>query len=338
MQSGRFRFGLFEFNAATKELRREGVLLRLQFQPAQLLACLIGRAGQTVSREELRKALWGDATFVDFDRGLNFCISQIRSALKDDSAEPTYIRTVPKQGYQFIAPVERIAEPAPEAGEPAAIAGEAPRSQSHRRMVELAGTAVVVAVLILAAGYRLRSGPTPKQAPILAVLRFDNETGDPQMTRFSDGLTDTVVERLTSLSQGRYQVIGNANILRQPREQRDLSAIATALRATYVVLGQVQQSNDQQSNDQRSNVQRSNVQQSNAQPTANQLNHRQIRVLAHLIRLPAQTHLWVVRTDRALSDPLRIESEVAEKIANEFSPRVVADSDGKSVSPPSANH
>lgn len=352
MQSGRFRFGLFEFNAATRELRREGVLLRLQSQPAQLLACLIERAGQIVSREELRKALWGDATFVDFDRGLNFCVSQIRSALKDDSAEPTYIRTLPKQGYQFIAPVDRIAEPAPEAGAPASMTGEPARSRSYRRMVELAGTAMVVAVLVavlvLAAGYRLRSGSAAKPAPIVAVLRFDNETGDPEMTRFSDGLTDTVVERLTAMSQGRYQIIGNAQVLRQPREQRDLNAIATELHAAYVVLGQVQRSNVQRDNAQQSSVpqssaqhgdaQKSKAQPNNTQGYNDQLNQGRVRILAHLIRLPAQTHLWVVRTDRLLADPLRIESEVAEKIGSEFSPRVVADSAGKSALPPLANH
>jgi DNA-binding winged helix-turn-helix (wHTH) protein/TolB-like protein len=338
MESGRFRFGLFEFNAATKELRREGMLLRLQSQPAQLLACLVGRAGQTVSREELRKALWGDATFVDFDRGLNFCISQIRSTLQDDSAEPRYIRTVPKQGYQFIAPVERITGPAHEAGEPAVIRGKAPRSQGYRRVAELVGTAVVVAVLILAAGYRLRSGSSAKPAPIVAVLRFDNETGDSEMTRFSDGLTDMVVERLTSLSQGRYQVIGNAQILRQPREQRDLIAIGASLHAQYVVLGQVQQSNAQQNNAQQSNAPKSDVPPSHLQRDDARLRQSQVRILTHLIRLPAQTHLRVVRTDRPLADPLRIESEVAEKIASEFSPRLVADWDGKGASPALASH
>src|SRR5579862_4070409 len=94
--SGRYRFGLYEFDAATNELRREGALVRLQAQPAQVLACLIARAGHVVSREELREAIWHGDTFVDFDRGLNFCISQVRSALKDDSAEPIYIRTIPK--------------------------------------------------------------------------------------------------------------------------------------------------------------------------------------------------------------------------------------------------
>src|SRR5271169_4348926 len=98
MGSGRFRFGLFEFDAAALELRRGGVLVRLQSQPAQALACLIERSDQVVSRDDLRSAVWGDNTFVDFEGGLNFCISQIRSALHDDSAQPVYVRTVPKSG------------------------------------------------------------------------------------------------------------------------------------------------------------------------------------------------------------------------------------------------
>ena len=105
MPSGKFRFGLFTFDVVTRELRREHILVHLQSQPAQVLGCLIERAGQVVSREELRNAVWGNGTFVDFDRGLNFCITQIRSALGDDPAGPTYIQTLPKRGYQFIAPV-----------------------------------------------------------------------------------------------------------------------------------------------------------------------------------------------------------------------------------------
>ena len=123
MDSRRFRFGLFEFDLSTKELRREGVLVRLQSQPAQVLACLILHAGQAVSREELRKAVWSAETFVDFDRGLNFCIAQVRLVLDDDSTTPRYIRTLPKHGYQFIAPVEQVE----------GIGGDAPHGSTPER-------------------------------------------------------------------------------------------------------------------------------------------------------------------------------------------------------------
>jgi len=285
MEPERYRFGLFEFSPATRELRREGVLVRLQSQPAQVLACLIERAGQVVSRDDLRRTLWGD-TFVDFDRGLNFCISQIRSALKDNSAGPVYIRMIPKQGYQFIAPIERVIEVAPNDQKTSA-----PRAVSARVIV-LDCVGLILAMLALKVSYYLLRQERSKLLPIVAVLRFDNETGNPNMDQFSDALTDTVVEQLTSQSGGRYKVIGNALILRAPREQRDLNAIATSLHATYVVLGQVQS------------------------------NHGQVRILAHLIRLPDLTHVSVVRTDRTLGDPLGVQSEVAEKIAAEFSPRI----------------
>jgi DNA-binding winged helix-turn-helix (wHTH) protein/TolB-like protein len=287
MEPNRYRFGLFEFTAEDRELRREGVLVRLQSQPAQVLACLIERAGQVVSRDELRRTLWGSDTFVDFDRGLNFCISQIRSALEDDSAAPVYIRTIPKHGYQFIAPVDQLSESAPDDRK----IGTAPRSLNARAIV-LASAGVILAILTLTAGYRFLQRSILKNPPVVAVSRFDNETGHPEMDSFADGLTDSVVEQLTSSAGKRYLVIGNAQILRRTRDQRDLNAIGASLNATYVVLGQVQISGDR------------------------------IRILAHLIRLPAQTHVWVVRTDRTVDDPLSVESDVAQKIVAEFSPRV----------------
>ena len=112
----RFRFGLFDFDPATGTLSREGLPVRLQPQPARVLALLVERAGVIVSREELRQRVWGSDTFVDFERGLNFCIAQIRSALADTAGAPRYIETLPRRGYRFIAPVHVLddqADPPP---------------------------------------------------------------------------------------------------------------------------------------------------------------------------------------------------------------------------------
>src|SRR5947199_7492174 len=98
--ASRFRFGVFDFDSATRELRREGVPVRIQSQPAQVLALLLADAGEIVSRETLRRAIWGAETFVDFDRGLNFCVAQVRAALGDSAESPIFVRTVPKRGYQ----------------------------------------------------------------------------------------------------------------------------------------------------------------------------------------------------------------------------------------------
>lgn len=99
------RFGVFELNLDTEELRKEGIAIKLGPQPFTVLSILAGRSGQIVSREEIRQALWGEETYVDFEHGLNQCIKQIRTALNDNTARPLYIETLPRKGYRFLAPV-----------------------------------------------------------------------------------------------------------------------------------------------------------------------------------------------------------------------------------------
>jgi DNA-binding winged helix-turn-helix (wHTH) protein/TolB-like protein len=272
------RFGLFDFDPAASQLRREGLPVRLQAQPAQVLAVLLEHAGEVVTREELRSAVWGAGTFVDFDRGLNFCIAQIRAALGDSADSPRFIKTIPKQGYQFIAPLLA----------PRAAVSAAPRKMWNRYV--LAAMAAVILCALPALVYAFRR-------PVnIAVLRFDNETGIAEMDRFAGGLTDAVVADLTTAGGSRYGIIGNAAILGKPRSERDLNAIHSSLKAGYVVLGQVQR------------------------------NGSHLRILAHLIRLPEQTHVWVVRYDGDAADPLAVEDQLARRIAREFSEHLGASS------------
>jgi DNA-binding winged helix-turn-helix (wHTH) protein/TolB-like protein len=263
----RVRFGIFEFDTGAKQLRREGVLVRLQAQPGRVLAELVEHAGEVVTREQLKQAIWGSETFVDFERGLNFCIAQIRGALGDSAESPRFVRTVPKQGYQFVAPVMAIEVP----------------KKSRTKLVWAAVVAIAVCGLAVSVFALRRPGAN------IAILRFDNETGNAEMDRFADGLTDSVVAELTAVEGSRYGIIGNAAILRQPRSGRDLKAIGSALGARYVIMGQVQR------------------------------DAARTRVLAHLIRLPEQTHLWVVRVDRDVVDPLPTENELSRLIVSEFS-------------------
>ena len=100
------RFGDFEFDLRSGKLFRGGRPVKIQPQPLRVLAVLLERAGEIVSREYLRTRVWGDATFVEFDQGLNYCIRQIRLALRDGASKPLYIETLPKQGYRFIARVD----------------------------------------------------------------------------------------------------------------------------------------------------------------------------------------------------------------------------------------
>ncbi len=98
-------FGAFELDAAAGELRKAGTLIKLQPQPFRVLLLLAERAGTVVTREEIQQHLWSEATFVDFEHGINFSINQIRGALADDAEKPRYIETLPRRGYRFIAAV-----------------------------------------------------------------------------------------------------------------------------------------------------------------------------------------------------------------------------------------
>jgi Tol biopolymer transport system component/DNA-binding winged helix-turn-helix (wHTH) protein len=117
----RIRFGAFELDNASGELRKAGILVKLQPQPFRVLSLLAENAGQIVGREEIQHALWDGETFVDFDRSINYCISQIRIALSDDPEKPRYVETLPRRGYRFIAPVE---------AQPIGITAQAPRAES----------------------------------------------------------------------------------------------------------------------------------------------------------------------------------------------------------------
>ena len=274
-RSQRLRFASFVFDPARLELSRDGHPVRLQPQPAQVLSTLLARAGTPVTRDELRQAVWRDDTFVDFDRGLNFCIAQIRAALDDDAAAPRFVRTLPKVGYEFICAVERVDDGATKVVPPAT------------RVFWWSAAAATALTGLIAGFFALPHFLKSTTPPIVAVAHFDNDTGDAALAPFIDALTDAVVEKLTGSGADRYLVAGNAAVLRKPRTERDLVAIGSALNAKFVVLGQIQK------DDQR------------------------VRVLAHLIRLPEQTHLVVSRTDQLeiAGSTLASVDELSTKIA-----------------------
>jgi cholera toxin transcriptional activator len=109
-----FRFGAFEADAATGELRRQGVRLKLNAQPFQVLVMLLERPGDLVTREEISRRLWPDGTFVDYDHGLNAAVNRIREALGDTASHPRFVETLARRGYRFVAPVERVGPAMPE--------------------------------------------------------------------------------------------------------------------------------------------------------------------------------------------------------------------------------
>lgn len=102
------RFGAFELDEEKAQLRRDGGTVRVAPQPFRLLVLLTSRPGELITREEIRQQIWGGETFVDFEQGVNFCVKQVRAILRDDAERPLYVETVPRRGYRFIAPVERV--------------------------------------------------------------------------------------------------------------------------------------------------------------------------------------------------------------------------------------
>src|SRR5262249_36876181 len=157
--NNRVRFGIFEFDAITLGLYRNGTPVNLQAQPAKVLAMLLEHDGGVVTRETLQSAVWKTDTHVDFDRGLNFCIAQIRTALRSSAESPRFLRTLPKRGYQFIAPIEKPQAAGP-TGDPAQ-APALPPSLPPRRRIPWSIVAIGGILLALVGGYAYRSNALP---------------------------------------------------------------------------------------------------------------------------------------------------------------------------------
>ncbi len=143
------RFGCFEFDPETRELRRSGLRVRLPPQPLEALLALLERPGEVVERAQLRSRLWGTGTFVSFDRSLNFCINRLRHALDDDARHPRFVETVPGRGYRFIAPVSIVAGARRGDRPPAQERPGPSRGRPRRRGV----AALVALALLLLAGH-----------------------------------------------------------------------------------------------------------------------------------------------------------------------------------------
>jgi DNA-binding winged helix-turn-helix (wHTH) protein/TolB-like protein len=229
-----YAFGVFEFDVKSGELRRNGRLVALEPQPARALGVLLENAGQIVTREALRAVVWGEDTHVDFDRGLAYVVSQIRAALGDSADNPRFVQTLPRKGYKFLAPVQRVPEPAVAAA--AASPSVAPRRAAKVPWLWLG----LAAVLLASSLTMLRSFDRPTSPPVVAVSIFDNETGDPAFDLRVATLSDAVVARLARLGQERIHVVGNAAPLRRARNIRNLQVLRTELQADYVLLGQLQ--------------------------------------------------------------------------------------------------
>jgi len=284
------RFADFELDLRTGELRRNGTSLKLQPQPAKLLALLVSRAGEVVTRQDLAREVWGSETFVDFEQGLNYAIRQIRSALEDDAGHPQFLETLPKRGYRFTAPVRTSPRRVELAAAPA-VPFPRPRRHILRYGFALLATAGIVFTLTLAFDWgRLRERllSMTRTTPIesLAVLPLHNLSLDPEQEYFSDGMTDELITDLAKF--GTFRVISHTSVERYKDTKRPLPEIARELGVDAVVEGTVTRSGDR------------------------------VRITAQLIDARSDRHLWAEIYERDLSNILALQSEVTRDIATQI--------------------
>ena len=289
------RFGPFALEEQSGELRRDGEVVPLAPQPFRLLFALASRPGELVTREELRQLVWGEGTFVDFERGLNFCVLQARSALGDDAKQPAYIETLPKRGYRFVADVVPPTVPTTTQPRP-------------RRMVRMALLAAAAALLVLAvvAALQRTDLSTPKNATpkktMLAVLPFEDLSARRDAS-FADGMTEELITHLGALQPKRLGVIARTSVLSYRGTTKSIRKIGGELGVAYVVEGSVRREGDR------------------------------IRVTAQLIDASDQTHLWAETFDRDAAGALAIQRDVAERIARALRIELLTDDALTSHSP-----
>jgi TolB-like protein/DNA-binding winged helix-turn-helix (wHTH) protein len=300
---GPIRFGQdFEFDSQAYQLRRSGRVLRLERIPTEVLSFLVEEHGEIVTREQIVERIWGKNVFVDTDNSINGAVRKIRQVLKDDAEQPRFIQTVTGRGYRFIAVIETlptVAEPAKvrqsPPGEPAIGAPliEKPATITAAQPLWWAAagmaTCLILAlgVLFLWSHFRTR----PKSASgrsMLAVLPFENLTGDATQDYFSDGLTEEMIARVGNLDPQHLGVIARTSVMHYKHTQEPLDRIGRELRVQYVMEGSVRRDSDK------------------------------IRITAQLIQLKDQSHLWARQYDRQLSSLLAVQGEIAQDVADEI--------------------
>ena len=292
---GPTRFGPFQVDVRSGELRKHSIRIKLQDQPFRVLQILLEHPGEVVTREELQRQIWPADTFVDFDRGLNNAVKRLREALGDFADQPRYIETVPKRGYRFIAVVAtRNGQDAAEAESAAQARAFGSAEGKHFPFNGRLRTVIVVVsiavVLLGLAGALLRDRLAVRvaAAPIrsIAVLPLQNLSADPSQNYFADAMTEELITELSHISA--LNVISRTSVMRYKKTDKSLPEIARELHADAVVEGSVLKSGNR------------------------------VRVAAQLIYASKDTNLWAQTYDQDSRDTLTLQSAVASAIAEEI--------------------
>ncbi len=315
------RFGdAFELDARSYQLRHSGRRLKLERIPMELLLLLVEQRGQIVARDQIVERVWGRNVFLDTDNSINAAIRKIRQVLKDDSEQPRFVQTVTGRGYRFIAPVqepgpasagiEAVSQPPASTEVPSSaeivnaeivnaeimnaeiMDNRAPAAPVNGRRPLLVLFAVCVFLIVAFAGYfRFRPRPRPEISNarlMLAVLPFENLTGDAGQDYFSDGLTEEMITRLGNLDPQHLGVIARTSVMHYKKSPEKLDQIGRELGVQYVLEGSIRRDSEK------------------------------VRITAQLIEAKDQTHLWAREYDREVSHLLNLEAEIAREIADEI--------------------
>ncbi len=295
------RFGVFEADLHARELRKQGMQIKLQEQPFQILAFLLEHPGEIVTREHLRQKLWPADTFVDVDNSVNAAINRLREALGDSPESPRFVETLPRRGYRFVAPVTEIKGPERDSVHENANAMIPARSEEVPAIGNLRGSrtiaklslAVALVVILVAASVwaweKWREPISLQNSPhitSLVVLPLTNLSGDPSQDYFADGMTDELTTDLARISS--LKVISETSAMRYRGAHTPLRQVAQELDVDAVIEGSVTRSGDQ------------------------------VRITAQLIDVKNDRHLWAQSYDRHGIDVLGLQRDVARAIANQI--------------------
>lgn len=303
------RFGVFEVDLKACELRKHGLRLKLPEQPFQVLAVLLEKPGEIITRDELRNQLWPGDTFVDFDHGLNNAVMKLREVLGDSSENPRFVETIPRRGYRFIAPVDEsiyssqvnVPETVGLGGQPeltrlgqieATVPWKTPVSpRAHFRRNALVVSVALAAFALVAAfvfyyGHPGGGGRPSEHSTSLVVLPLDNLSGDKDQEYFADGMTDELIANLAKIRSLR--VISRSTAMAYKGTHKPLSQIARELNVDAVVEG-----------------------------TVLRVGNR-VRITAELVQVSTDQHLWADTYESQMGDVLALQNRVSSAIVNEI--------------------
>jgi TolB-like protein/DNA-binding winged helix-turn-helix (wHTH) protein len=282
------RFGQYEANMRSRELRRDGVTLRLPDQSFEVLSMLLERPGELVTRDQIHKRLWSAETFVDFDNGLNNAVKRLRDALGDSAEAPRFVETLPRRGYRFIGKIAGTEDRADTLtpGNPHEALPQ-PKPSKHSRITYYAAAISAILLILSAIVFVISIHSRHSAIRSIAVLPLQNLSGDPGQEYFADGTTEELTTTLAKLTD--LKVISRTSAMRLKGVQKSAKEIGRDLDVDALVEGSVSRSAEK------------------------------VRVTVQLIDVDSDTHLWAGEYEDSPDQILHLQQKVAREIAAQVS-------------------